>query len=124
MSAPNIANVSTIYGKTVSLTPSNTSANVLVANSASSGKVLKINTIVASNVSGSVPCAVSVAINSNASGSGTSYPLAYVISVPANASLIVTDKTTTFYLEEDKSIVVTSAIASDISFSVSYEEMN
>jgi MinD-like ATPase involved in chromosome partitioning or flagellar assembly len=41
--------------------------------------------------------------------------------VPADASLIVTDKTTMFYLMEDKSVVVTSGTASGITYTISYE---
>jgi hypothetical protein len=124
MAAPNIVNVSSIFGKTAYLTPSNTSAAVLLANSAGSNKVFKINSVMATNIDGSNAAAATVAVNTSASGGGTSYPVASTISVPANASLIVVDKSTSFYLEEDKSIVVTSGTASDISFVVSYEELS
>lgn len=124
MAAPNIVNVTTIYGKTAYLTPANTTANVLLANAASSGKVFKVNQIVVANVDGTNAVNATVTINSNASGSGTNYAVASTISVPANASLIVTDKTTGFYLEEDKSIVVTSGTSSKLVFTVSYEEIN
>jgi hypothetical protein len=124
MAAPNIVNVTTIFGKTAHLTPANTTANVLLANAASSGKVLKVNQIVAANVDGTNAVDITVAINSAAAGSGTSYPIASTVSVPADASLIVTDKSTGFYLEEDKSIVVTSGTASKIAYTVSYEEIS
>lgn len=124
MAAPNIVNVTTITGKTTYLTPANTNAAVLLANSASSNKVFKINTLVASNVDGTSAADVTVAINSNAAGSGTGYPIASTISVPADASLIVIDKDNPFYLEEDKSIVVTSGTANDITFTISYEEIS
>lgn len=124
MAAPNIVNVTTITGKTAYLTPSNTSANVLLANSAASGKVFRINSIVAANVDGTNAVDCTVAINSAAAGSGTSYAIASTISVPADASLIVTDKSTSFYLEEDRSIVVTSGTASKITYTVGYEEIN
>lgn len=124
MAAPNIVSVTTIYGKTAYLTPSDTSANVLLANSASSGKVLKINQIVAANVDGTNAVDVSVAVNTAAAGSGTSYPIVSTVAVPADASLIVVDKTTAIYLEEDKSIVVTSGTASKIAYTISYEEIS
>lgn len=123
MAAPNIVNVTTITGKTTYLTPANTTANVLLANAAASGKVYKINSIVAANVDGVNAVDVTVAINSAAAGSGTSYPIGSTISVPADASLIIVDKATAFYLEEDKSIVVTSGTASKITYTVSYEEI-
>lgn len=124
MAAPNIVNVATITGKTTYLTPANTNAAVLVANSASSGKVFKINTLVASNVDGTDARDVTVAINTAAAGSGTGYPIVSTVSVPADASLVIIDKDNPFYLEEDKSIVVTSGAADDITFTVSYEEIS
>lgn len=124
MAAPNILNATTITGKTAYLTPANTTANVLLANAASSGKVLKVNSIMATNVDGAAPYTASVGINSAAGGGGTTYSVASTLSVPANAALIVTDKSTTFYLEEDKSIVVQSSTASKITYVVSYEEIS
>ena len=124
MAAPNIVNVTTIVGKTAYLTPSNTSANIVLANAASSGKVFRINSIVAANIDGTNAVDCTVVINSAAAGSGTSYAIASTISVPADASLIVTDKSTGFYLEEDRSILVTSGVASKITYTVGYEEIN
>jgi hypothetical protein len=131
MANPNIVNVTTIYGKTTYLTPSGTSAVVLLPNAASSGKVLKINQIVAANVNGSAAVDTTVSLYTNgavAQGSapsgGTAYPIVSTISVPADASLIVTDKTTAIYLEEGTSISVTSGTASGITYSISYEEIS
>ena len=121
MANPNIVAVTSIYGKTAYLTTADTTANVLLANAASSGTVLKINQIVAANVDGTNAVEVTVAINTAAAGSGTSYPVVSTVSVPADASLIVADKTTSIYLEEDKSVMVTSGTASKISYTISYE---
>lgn len=124
MAAPNMANVSTITGKTIYLTPANTTENVILANAASSGKVYKINSIVATNIDGTSAYAATVGVNSAANGGGTTYHVASTISVPADAALIITDKSTGFYLEEDKSIVVQSSTASKITYVVSYEEIS
>lgn len=121
MANPNIVNVTSILGKTAYLTPSDTAANVLLANAAASGTVLKINQIVAANVDGTNAVDTTVAINTAAAGGGTSYPIVSTVSVPADATLIVADKTTAIYLEEDKSIVVTSGTASKIAYTISYE---
>jgi hypothetical protein len=59
----------------------------------------------------------------SAPSGGTAYPIASTISVPADASLIVVDKTTGIYLEEGTSISITSGTASKLTFSVSYELM-
>jgi hypothetical protein len=131
MAAPNIVNVTTIYGKTTYYTPSGTTAVVLLPNAAASGKVLKINQIVAANVNGTSAVDATVSIYTNgavAQGSapsgGTAYPIASTIAVPADASLIITDKTTAIYLEEGTSITVTSGTANGITFSISYEEIS
>ena len=123
MAAPNILGLTTATGKTTYLTPANTTANVLLANSASSGKVFKINQIIAANTTGTAANAT-IAVNTAAAGSGTSYSIAGAISVPANASLIVVDKTLQLYLEEDKSILATSGTSSAITYTVSYEELS
>lgn len=83
--------------------------------------MLKINQIVAANVDGTSATNCTVTLNSAAAGGGTAYPIVSTVSVPADASLIVTDKTTAIYLEEDRSIVVTSGSANDLSFTISYE---
>ena len=131
MANPNIVNVTTIYGKTTYYTPSGTSAVVLLPNAASSGKVLKINQIVAANVNGSSAVDTTVSLYTNgavAQGSapsgGTAYPIVSTVSVPADASLIVTDKTTAIYLMEGTSISVTSGTASGITYSISYEDIS
>lgn len=124
MAAPNIASLTTITGKTAYATPANTSAAVLLANAAASGKVYKVNQVVVANLSATTAASASVAYNTAAAGSGTSYAIASTISVPANASLIVVDKSTQIYLEEDRSLVITSGTASGLSFTVSYEEMS
>jgi hypothetical protein len=125
---PNIVNVTSILGTTTYLTPGGTTALVLLPNAASSGTVFKINQIVAANVNGTSAVDTTVSIYSNgavAQGSapsgGTAYPIVSTVSVPADASLIVTDKTTAIYLMEGTSITVTSGTASGITYTISYE---
>lgn len=120
MANPNIVNVSSIYGSTSYLIPSTTSATTWTALTPSAGTVNKINTIVAANVTGS-NVAVTVAINSAAAGAGTNYRISYQISVPANASLIVVDKSTSIYVGEAQSIVVTVGTGSAIELTSSFE---
>jgi hypothetical protein len=128
MANPNIVNVTSILGTTTYYTPSGTSAVVLLPNAAASGTVFKINQIVASNVDGTSAVNATVSLYTNgavaqgsAPSSGTAYPIISTVSVPANASLIVVDKTTAIYLMEGTSITVTSGTASKITYSVSYE---
>lgn len=123
MANPNIINVTTLTGNTTYLTPSNTTANTLLSNAASSGLVYKINQIVCANVNGSSAVNATVAINNQAAGAGTNYPIISTISVPASASVIAVDKTTAVYLTENSSIVVTSGTSSGITYTISYESI-
>ena len=130
MAAPNIASLTTITGKSTYFTPSGVTAVVLLPNAAASNNVLKINQLVVANVDGTNAVDATVSIYTNgavAQGSapsgGTAFPIASTVSVPADASLIVVDKTTGLYLEEGVSLTITSGTASKLTFSVSYEIM-
>jgi len=131
MANPNIVAVTSIYGKTTYLSPSATTSVVLLPNAASSGKVFKINQIVAANKDGTnaVNCTVDIYTNGavaqgSAPSGGTAYPIVSTVSVPADATLVAVDKTTAIYLEEGNSIAVTSGTANGITFSVSYEDIS
>jgi hypothetical protein len=123
MANPNLVNVTNINGKSFGNVLTTTSA-VIIANGASSGNVLKINNIVVTNVDGTAAADVTIEYNTAADGSGTSYKIASTISVPADASLIVTDKTTSFYLEENKSIKGLASVNGDLEVLVSYEVLS
>ena len=127
MANPNIVAVTSIYGTTTYLTPSGTTAVVLLPNAAASGTVMKINQIVVSNVTASA-ANTTVSVYSNgavAQGSapsgGTAYPVVSAVSVPGNASLIAVDKTTAIYLMEGTSISITSGTGSSLTYTISYE---
>jgi hypothetical protein len=124
MANPNIVNVTTIYGNSSQTALSSTSATSLVSNAASSGKVFKINSIVVANVDGSSAADITINIYSQAALGGTAYAIASTISVPADASLIVTDKTTSFYLLENQSIGAIAGTANDLVVTASWEEIN
>ena len=124
MAAPNIVDVSTITGKTTYAALTTSLTTVLLANSAGSGKVFKINSIMIANVDGSSAADVTIDINTAAAGSGTSYALANTISVPADATLNLIDKNSSFYLEEDKSIIGGASAAGDLEIIISYEEIS
>jgi hypothetical protein len=94
MAAPNIVNVSTITGKSATVALSTTSATTLVSNAASSNAVYKINMIQVANVDGTNAADITIDVHSAASGGGTAYSLVSTVSVPADASLVVLDKTT------------------------------
>jgi hypothetical protein len=123
MANPNLVNVTNINGKTFGnvLTTSNA---IIIANASGSGNVLKINNIVVSNIDGTSAADVTIEYNTAAAGTGTPYRLASTISVPADASLIVTDKSTSFYLEENTSIKGFASANNDLEVVVSYEVLS
>ena len=120
MANPNIVNVTSIYGNTSYLIPSTTSATTWTALTPATGTVNKIDNIVASNVTAS-PATVTVAINSAAAGAGTNYRIIYQVPIPVSASIVISDKSTAFYLGEAQSIVVTVGTASAVELTASYE---
>tara|TARA_Y100000361_G_scaffold22703_1_gene17909 strand:- start:24 stop:404 length:381 start_codon:yes stop_codon:yes gene_type:complete len=126
MAAPNIVNVATITGVTtwkagISTLPGTPS--VVVSNAASSGKVIKINSIVAVAVGATT--GVTVKLYTEAAGAGASVAIADTMSVPENSSLAVISKETSLYLEEDKSIAVYKQdAAGDIDVVCSYEDIS
>lgn len=124
MTAPNIVGVSTITGKTVYNSLSSTSPTVLLSNAASSSVVLKVNNISVSNDSASGSTAkITVTINDAAAGGGTAYNIANNVGIASESTLVIMDKASSIYLEEDKSIVVTASASNSLDVVCSYEEI-
>ena len=124
MAAPNIVDVTTITGKSAVVDLTTTAATAVVSNAAASGKVFKINSLVVSNVDGTNAADITVSYYSEDDIGGTATQIVSTVSVPADASLIVIDKNTSIYLEEDRSIGATASAANDLKVVVSYEEIS
>ena len=124
MAAPNIVNVTTITGKSAVVDLTTTSATAVVSNAAASGKVFKINSLVVSNVDGTNAADITVSFFSEDNIGGTATEIVSTVSVPADASLVVIDKNTSIYLEEDRSLGATAGAANDLKVIVSYEEIS
>ena len=127
MAAPNIVNVTTITPNTLSITPSDTSRNALVA-APSSGTAYKINQIMVSNIDGTNAVNATVELRL---ADGTTYrAIGSTISVPANATLVMLDKTTMLYLVDTSvtgqasTLWATSGTASKLTFTCSYEAIS
>ncbi len=130
MANPNIVNVTSIYGNSAYVIPSNTSVSTswtyngstsLTGLTPSAGTVNRVTSIVVSNVTSSAATAT-VAISNNATyASGTPYYIAYQVSVPPNSSVIVTDKTTSFYVTENQSVGVISGTGSALNYTATFE---
>ena len=134
MANPNIAALTSIYGNTAYVVPSTTGATTswtyngstaLTGLTPAAGTVNKITGLIVSNTTSSAAYAT-VGVGNNATfGSATVIGyLAYQISVPANASLIVVDKTTDLYITENQSVGVTSGTASALTYTAIFEAIS
>jgi hypothetical protein len=124
MSAPNLRSTSAIYGKTVVVDLTTTSATSVLSNAASSGKLLKVDSLIVSNISTSAAITVTVNQYSAAALSGTATPICSTVSIPASSSLIVISKLTPLYLEENMSLGATAGTASNLKVTCSYEDIS
>jgi hypothetical protein len=124
MANPNIVGVTTLTGKTDTFSLADTVATTILSNAASSGKVMKINTIIVANDDGTNAADITISLNSAASGGGTAVQIASTIQVVADSTLVLIDKASSFYLLEDKSLVATASAANDLNVIVSYEEIS
>ena len=134
MANPNIAALTTIYGNTAYVVPSTTAATTswtyngtttLTGLTPAAGTVNKITGLIVSNISANAASAT-VAIGNNPTfGSATTVSyLAYAISVPVGASLIVVDKTTDLYITENQSVAVTSGTGSALTYTAIFENIS
>ena len=124
MANPNLVSVAAIYGNNSSTSLTTTSATSIVSNAASSGKVFKINMLTVANVDGTNAADITINKYSAAALGGSAFPIVSTVSVPADATLIVLDKTTSIYLKENESIGATAGTASDLVVTCSWEEIN
>ena len=124
MAAPNIVAVTSIVPHTASITPADTSRNALVT-APSSGSSHKINQIMVSNIDGTT--AYDATVELRLADGSTYRALGSTISVPADATLILLDKTTMLYLldtsvsGEASTLWATSGTASKLTYTVSFE---
>ena len=100
MAAPNIVNVATITGISTFIAGINTGGDgvvitknpagvtTIVSNAASSGKVLKINSLVAAGVGDTTGVTVEIYDKATATGAANTVSIAATISVPTFLSLI------------------------------------
>ena len=119
MAAPNIVNVTSILGKTTAAALDTTLTTSLLANAASSNKLLKLNSIIVANKDGTSAADVTISWYN-----GTDYYLASTVNVPADSTLIVMGKDAPIYLEEGQSIRGGASANGDLDVIISYEELD
>ena len=131
MANPNIAALTSLYGNTAYVVPATTGATVswtyngtttLTGLTPAAGTVNKITGLIVSNTTATAALAT-IGVGNNATfGSATVIGyIAYQITVPANASLIVIDKTIDLYITENQSVGVTSGTASALTYTAILE---
>ena len=110
MAEQNIANVTTIYGRTVTSTNLTNTVNTVLTCGAN--QIIKINTVIASNT-GLTNAAVSLLYETDAY-------IAYNISIPPGSSIALVGKDTPIYLMETDVLRAAETLGS-IHLIVSYE---
>ena len=109
-----------MYVSTTYLVPTGTSATTWTALTPASGSITKVDSIAATNVTGTA-ATITLSINSATAGGGTAYRIAYQIAVPGNTTLMIVDKSNPIYVGEGQSIVATSGTSSSIELVASIE---
>lgn len=122
MANPNINAATNVYAANAQVSLTGTTATLLVSNAASSGKVFLIDSIIVANVDGTNACDVTVTRFQSATNSGTAFPIASTISVPADASLVIVTRDMMLNLRENESIYVTASAANDLVVDANWKE--
>ena len=114
MAAPNIVNVATITGVTtfragIAVTTAGKGAlgvTTVVSNASGSGKVLKINSLVAAAIGTTTGVTLQYFNSAAHTSAGSTVSIAMTASVPTFSSLVVISKENSLYLEENTSLGV------------------
>ena len=117
MAAPNIISPTTITGNTAVLAIT-TTATTILTNSAASGKVLKVDQLLVTNINGTANATVNVDIYR----SSTAYRIAYLMTVPAGATLDIVSSR--IYLQEGDALRLTASANSYLEGVCSYEDIS
>lgn len=120
MAAPNIVNVTSIYGKTMGAALGTTTTTSIL--SCATDKVLKINSIIVANVDGAATAQLTAFFWD--SSAGTRYQLANTVDVPADSTLVLIGKDSPIYLEESDRIEAGANATGDLTMIISYEEID
>jgi len=112
MAAPNIVNVTTITGVTTfhagiaATTGGRGSLGIttVVSNAASSGKVLKINSLVAAGIAATTGVTLQYFNNINHVSASSTVSIGMTLSVPTFSTLALITKDNSVYLEENTSL--------------------
>jgi len=124
MANPNLATATSVLANNAQVSLTATTATQLITNAASSGKVFLIDSIIVANVDGTNACDVTVTRFQSATNTGTAFPIASTITVPADASIIIVGKDNPINLTENESIYVTASAANDLVVDANWKELS
>ena len=133
MAAPNIVNVTTITGVTtfhagIAATTGGKGAlgiTTVVSNAASSGKVLKINSLVAASIGSTTGITLQYFNDVNHASAGSTVSIGMTLSVPTFSTLAVITKDNSVYLEENTSLAIfAQPLTGTIDVVCSFEEIS
>ncbi len=115
MANPNIANLTTIAGYN-SVGNVGTAVTTLVANAASSGQILKINSLLLCNRAASLQT-----LNCYFYNSGTGYFMYSGLDIPSGTTFLAIDKDMCIYLRENQFLGASTTTANGLSYVTNYE---
>ena len=115
MAAPNIVSVATITGVTTAIAGVSTSGAIesnksvgvttVVVNAASSGKVIKINTLSCAAIGDTTGATVYIYdVAATHISAGSTVSVGTTVTIPVNSVVSIIDKNNSIYLEENKQI--------------------
>lgn len=126
MANPNLITTATVKGKTFVTNLNTTGSTLILSNSINSSKVFKIETIMVANRDSTNSVLITANYYNSASitKAQTSGSIAYTVSVPAKSTLMLIDKASSFYLEENKSIGAIAGTAAKLTVFCSYQDVS
>jgi hypothetical protein len=137
MAAPNIVNVASITGITTFIAGINTGGTggpvpintagvtTILSNASGSGKVLKVNSLVAAGSGTTTGVTVNIYDSATATGAANTVAIGQSIAVPQFSSVVVISKENSIYLEEDRSLgVYAEPDRGNIDVVLSYEDIS
>ena len=118
MATPNIISTATVNAFCVNGAVTTSNQDIV---DVAAEYVYKINTIIIANIDGTNAATVTVSISTD---NGSNYhAIASTVSVPADATLVVIDKNSAFYLDETDLLRVVGSANSDLTYTVSGEKI-
>ena len=117
MAAPNLIDVSSIFGKTNGVQLDTTTTTDIIT--CASDKLVKVNSIIVANIDGTNAADVTVYFYDNNLSHRTA--IADAVTVPAKSTLVVIGKDSPIYLEESDQIEAGASANGDLHLTISYE---